>query len=115
VIDERRVMRIERRLDELEQVGEEFFHLRDGDTTPSVGGVRRVRTQNTSPTTITALDEGKQGQTVTIFFDDANTTIDFTGTTLKGNGGANWSPGDGDFMVCTLGDDGNWRCQVTEV
>lgn len=86
----------------------------DGDATPSVGGAKYFRTANTGATTIADLEEGKIGQEVRIDFDDALTTIDFTGTTLTGNGGVDWTPGNGDFMVCHF-DGTNWRCQVTEV
>ena len=32
-------------------------------------------------------------------FNDANTTVDFTGTNLKGNNGADWSPNVNDHMT----------------
>lgn len=86
----------------------------DADATPSVDGGDFYATANTSATTITALDDGVAGQEVTVKIGDANTTIDFTGTTLKGNGGADWSPGSGDFMTCRF-DGTNWLCQVTEI
>lgn len=91
-----------------------FVTFRDGLTTPSVGGARKFATANTAPTTITAFLEGKPGQEIIVKIGDANTTIDFTGTTLKGNAGANWSPGSGDFMRCTF-DGTNWLCQITEI
>ncbi len=82
------------------------------DATPSVsGGFNVYKTANANPTTVTMLDGGYTGQRVTIIIDDANTTIDFTGTNLKGNGGADWSPAGGDFMVCTF-DGTDWYCEV---
>jgi len=84
------------------------------DATPSVQFGDRFITANANPTIVTMLDNGFIGQRVTILINDANTTIDFTGTNLTGNGGADWNPGAGDFMVCTF-DGTNWLCTVTEV
>ena len=48
----------------------------DGDTTPTVfGGVSVLATTNTSPTTITNLDNGFSSQTVIVKFGDDNTTV----------------------------------------
>lgn len=84
------------------------------DATPSVADRYQWFTANSNPTTITALDNGIAGQEVVIKIADANTTVDFTGTTLKGNGGSDWTPGNGDFMRCTF-DGTNWLCQITEI
>lgn len=92
---------------------ESFIAFTADDATPSVQGHRTSQTANANPTTITALDDGCKGQTVTILINDANTTIDFTGTTLKGNGGADWSPTTGDHMVCTYNGT-NWYCVVSD-
>lgn len=84
------------------------------DTTPSVavGGKRTsFKTQSTSPTTITMFDDGVVGQEITVLFEDANTTIDFTGTNLKGNAGADFVGAVGDVMTCIF-DGTNWFCQV---
>lgn len=80
--------------------------LSDGDTTPSVDGMTFVMTANTSSTTITNFDDGEQGQILTIYFGDANTTVNrdniymggsatFTGSardilTLVSIGGDKW-------------------------
>lgn len=90
--------------------------IADGETTPNVDPVRHAGawhfvTANTGATTITDLRGGREGMMVVIKFGDANTTVDFTGTDLKGNGGADWSPGDGDFMVCHHVE-GEWLCNV---
>ena len=89
----------------------------DQDATPSVAAYKRgasiFKTANTMATTITALADGVEGQEVVVFINDAVTTIDFTGTTLTGNGGMDWSPSSGDMMRCVF-DGTNWRCQVTE-
>jgi hypothetical protein len=58
-----------------------------GDTTPSLAGFRNFATANTSATTITDFDDTVAGQSYLVQL-DANTTIDFTGTNLKGNNGA---------------------------
>lgn len=83
------------------------------DATPSVMGAEIWQTANVNPTTITMLDDGFVGQRVTVLIQDANTTIDFTGTNLKGNGGADWNPANGDFMVCVF-DGTDWYCQVVD-
>lgn len=83
------------------------------DATPSVRYGHEFITANTGATTITALDDGVKGKTVLVMIGDGNTTIDFTGTTLTGNGGADWSPANGDAMRCTF-DGTNWRCQVID-
>ena len=108
---------VERRLRILEGalLSEGFIVFQDGDATPSVGGGRRFRTANTSATVITDLDAGKQGQDIIIIIGDANTTIDFSGTSLDGNGSVDWTPGTGDFLRCVKNSDDTWKCQVTEV
>ena len=87
--------------------------LTSTDATPSVAGCRSVRTANASPTTVTTLDDGYAGQEVIVLIGDANTTIDFTGTTLKGNNGSDWTPASGDHMTCVF-DGTNWYCNVSE-
>lgn len=83
------------------------------DATPSVLGIETLTTANASATTITALDDGIEGQEVLVLINDANTTVDFTGTTLKGNAGVDWTPANGDFMRCRkIGS--NWYCAVTD-
>jgi hypothetical protein len=83
------------------------------DATPSVRLYEIYRTANTNPTTITMLDDGFAGQRVTVIINDAVTTVDFSGTNLKGNGGVDWSPSSGDFMDCVF-DGTNWYCQVMD-
>lgn len=85
-----------------------------GDTTPSVKGRRFFRTNNGSATTITFFDDGVSGQEIVIQILDANTTIDFTGTNLLGNAGADWSPANGDWMTCVF-DGSKWYCDVVDV
>lgn len=84
------------------------------DATPSVavGGRRQsFKTQSVNPTTITAFDDGAVGQEITVIFNDANTTVDFTGTTLKGNGGVDFTGAVGDVMTGVF-DGTNWYFQV---
>lgn len=88
-----------------------FVSFAANDATPSVSDGKNFKTANSSSTTITALDDGVDGQEVLIWINDANTTVDFTGTTLKGNAGADWTPANGDFMRCTC-QGTNWLCSV---
>ncbi|MFC1712128.1 glycosyl hydrolase family 28-related protein [Candidatus Poribacteria bacterium] len=87
--------------------------LSDGDATPSVAGGNVFKTANTGATTITMFDDGMAGQKITVIIGDANTTMDFTGTNLKGNSGADWSPVSGDHMTCVF-DGTNWYCDVSD-
>lgn len=89
-------------------------NLAQNDVTPTVavGGNRHTFiTQNTNPTTITSFTNGVSGQEITIIFNDANTTIDFTGTTLKGNAGADFTGAAGDVMTGVYNGT-NWYFQV---
>jgi hypothetical protein len=83
------------------------------DATPSVSTGAVFKTANAVGTTITTFDDGVAGQSITVIISDNNTTIDFTGTTLKGNGGVNWSPAWGDHMKCVF-DGTNWYCDVSD-
>lgn len=87
----------------------------DQDATPSVATGNFFVSENTIATTITDLDgvPREQEKEVTIVFDDANTTVDFTGTALKGNNGVDWTPAAGDFMTCQHRD-GAWYCTIGE-
>lgn len=84
-----------------------------GDPTPSVAGGNVFKTANTAATTISMLDGGTVGQTVFIIINDANTTIDFTGTNLKGNAGVDWTPTTNDHLICTF-DGTNWFCRISD-
>jgi parallel beta-helix repeat protein len=84
------------------------------DTTPSVRNTRVLLMPQPSPavvTTLTALDDGVEGQVVDVHFRTAFFVVDFTGTTLKGNGGADWTPANGDMMRCVK-QSTNWYCSV---
>jgi len=68
--------------------------------TPSVFGTDVWRTNNTIGTTITAIDSATSyGKRFRIIFGDDSTTVAF-GTNIKGNGGVNWSPSNGEWMDC---------------
>lgn len=98
---------------QLTEIFKTLPNFSDGDTTPSIASYKVFRTNNTGATTITDLDDGFEGETVTIIFLDNNTTVDFTFSSLKGNGGVNWTPSNGDHMVCTLWNT-NWYCAVSD-
>lgn len=83
----------------------------DEDATPDVSIGKLFKTTNTAETTITMFDGGTKYKTIRIIFGDALTTIDFTGTNLKGNAGVNWTPASGDWMEATF-DGTNWYCSV---
>lgn len=88
----------------------------DADATPSVVTTAQNKlflTANTGATTITDFDDGRVGQVIWVVINDANTTIDFTASGLKGNGGANWSPTTGDHMTCIY-DGTDWYCDVSD-
>lgn len=85
----------------------------DGDATPYVQGYSSFKTANTTPTTITTFDSPCLGQRLVVYFNDAVTTIDFSGTNLKGNAGVDWSPASDDFMTCEF-DGTNWYCNVVD-
>jgi hypothetical protein len=84
-----------------------------GDTSPSVRGKKVCKTANAAPTTITTFDDSVEGQSLRVIFTDTNTTIDFTGTNLKGNAGVDWHPSAGDFMICVY-DGTNWYCNPVD-
>ena len=85
----------------------------DGDATPSVKFKKLFKTANTGATTITMFDDPTIGEPVRIIIDDVNTTIDFTGTNLKGNSGADWSPTTGDHMTGIF-DGTDWYFDVSD-
>lgn len=85
----------------------------DQDATPSVASATVFRTANTVATTITAFDSGAAGQIIWVLINDTNTTIDFTGTTLRGNVGVDWSPTTGDHLQAVF-DGTNWHCIVSD-
>lgn len=90
-----------------------FRTFTDEDATPSVKGGEAFKTANTQATTITDFDDTYDGQVFRVVITDANTTIDFTATNLKGNGGGNWSPAVNDSMTC-IGDGTTIWCDISD-
>ena len=71
----------------------------DGDTTPSVAsGSNRFGVNNASPTTITALDNGVEGQLVFLTFFNGNTTMAHS-STLWLQGERNYPAASDDVLV----------------
>ena len=59
------------------------------DATPSVAGGNRFKEVNTAPITITAFDDGTDGQVLIVLFTTGNTTIQ-DGANLQLAGGVNF-------------------------
>lgn len=68
-----------------------YVTFTDGDATPTVSGNGRFKTGNSMPTSVTDLDDGLSGQSVTIVCGDGNTTFVDGGNLILA----------GDF-VCTI-------------
>lgn len=85
----------------------------DGDTTPAVSSGTVFKTANTAATVISMFDSGVDGQIIWVLINDANTTIDFTGTNLKGNAGVDWIPTTGDTLQAVFISP-NWYCRISD-
>lgn len=72
------------------------------DATPSVKDGKEFVTNNSSSTTITAFDDGYEGQEIVVVIADANTTLDFTSSNLKGNNGVDRLMASGDVIRATF-------------
>jgi hypothetical protein len=68
-----------------------------GDATPSVANTSFMSITNGGATTITNVDDGYQGQVLTLTFTDSNTTIDRTNAYLAG--GTNFTSTANDILV----------------
>ena len=88
-----------------------FTNFIANDTSPNVAHGDNHKTANTLATTIVGFDGGYIGQNIKVIVNDINTTVDFTGTRLKGNGGVDWVPATGDWMECVY-DGTEWYCSV---
>jgi hypothetical protein len=85
------------------------------DTTPSVSSANVFRTANTTGITISDFDDGVAGQVIYIHFNDTNTTLDCTSSSIKCNGGADWGPSTvGDSAICFAYVATEWYCTITE-
>ena len=108
-----RVLRVSRWIDLSGRIfNRVVMSFADGDTTPPVDNSNIFKTVNTSGTTITAFDNVVIGQQIAVLFGDANTTIDFSGTNLLGNGGVDWTANQGDVFTGVY-DGTNWYCEVS--
>ena len=66
--------------------------------TPSVVNGIEFTTANTVATTLTNFSGGRDGQRISVVFTDANTSLDFTSSSLKGNGGVDRAMAAGDAI-----------------
>ena len=88
----------------------------DRDSTPDVSGGNKFKTTNTRATTITALDNIRDGQEVTIVINDANT--DFTHNArgsageMRLNGARNWTASAAGDTITFIGMDIDGRGTV---
>jgi hypothetical protein len=85
----------------------------DNDPTPDVSGGNEFRCNYSNPATvITDFRNGVSGQVIYVYW-TAAVTVDFTGTTLKGNGGVDFISDEFDSMACFKGET-NWYCDVQD-
>jgi hypothetical protein len=66
------------------QEQEEWLTAADGDTTPSVLNTKHLVLSNTGATTVTNFDDAKDGQEITLFFTNGNTTVNQSNAYLAG-------------------------------
>ncbi|MGD9727641.1 MAG: right-handed parallel beta-helix repeat-containing protein [Nitrospiraceae bacterium] len=67
--------------------------------TPSVAQGNNFITANVNPTTITNFTGAYDGKVIWVLFTDANTTLDFTSSNLKGNAGSDRAMAAGDAIM----------------
>lgn len=89
--------------------------IADGDTTPSVAtGMNGAAFQfaNSSGATVTAFDDGFDGQEINCFFSNGNTTFDFSSNAnFQGNSGLDWTATSSDSLRA-IRINGVWYCTV---
>ncbi len=84
----------------------------DGDQTPSVANANIFKTNNSSGTTVTSLDDGISYQTIWVIAGDDLTTFDFDGAgNVKGNNDTDWTMNQYDVAVAVF-DGTNWNFSV---
>jgi len=88
-----------------------FSTLTDDSTSPNVSASDRWLCSNSNPTTITSFPGGTAGDHKFIKFTNGNTTVDFSGTTLKGNHGVDVTFNSGEYLNMTF-DGTNWDCTI---
>jgi hypothetical protein len=82
--------------------------------TPTVQYVTEFVTANTVATSITDFTNGVDGQEITVRVNDANTTFDFTGSSLKGNVGVDFLATSGDVLFAKK-QGSNWYCTICNI
>lgn len=98
---------------EANSFNQDLVSFTSANATPPVIEGSVFQTANAVATTISMFDNGFIGQKIVVLINDGNTTIDFTGTNLKGNAGVDWTPASGDHMSCWF-DGTNWYCTVSD-
>ena len=101
-------------------LGQQFRTLTPwtGSTSPNVlRGVTKFRTANTGGATLGGFSAGPsrlEGREVWVLIDDANTAVDFTSSTLKGNGGVDLASGtsQGKLIHFINYDGTNWAATI---
>ncbi|MBD3181067.1 hypothetical protein GF312_02175 [Candidatus Poribacteria bacterium] len=83
-----------------------------GTSTPSVEYGNILKTNNSSPVTITNFTDGVEGQEIKVIFGDGNTSVNFGNAYLKGNSSNPFTGTIGDHMTCILVDN-VWYCDVS--
>ena len=79
----------------------------DQDTTPAVNYGDHFKCENTLATSITAFDNGQEGQTFKVLFTTANTTLT-QGASLQLAGSVNYNP-PADTLMEFIYIDSTWR------
>jgi len=79
----------------------------DGDATPTVARRQFMIIANSGGTTITDFDDSKEGQEITLYFADGNTTIDVDAANIVLSGGVDLTP-DADDILKLISVGGTW-------
>ena len=103
---------LERQLDRIAadvDGGNTILAFANADLTPSVARADFFSVVNSGAVTITAFDDGRVGQVVTLIFADGNTTIQDASVAgvIQLAGGANFTPTANDVLVLIF-DGTNW-------
>jgi hypothetical protein len=80
----------------------------DGATTPNVSNGNVFTVANSSPTTITSFIGGATGQTITLIFLDANTTVHSDGSLIFLQGGNDFVSSANDTLTLVSPSGGKW-------
>lgn len=88
-----------------------------GDTTPAVDHGDAYYSNNSSATLITDFDSTCFDREITVIFGDSNTTLSFSGGTLKGNNGVNYTFQAGEMLIArrnrNISNNASvWHCQI---